>query len=151
MSYLSDFTEFRTNLMQAICSDQDLVNLIYNDDEHVAPDRTLPYRYVFPIPYVPETTEEASTYVCLRLSVPTVQSKTVKDVAIYIYVVTHKDLMRAKGGLRIDKMAERVDAILNGSTNYGLGRLKLDKIDDVYPAKDYYGLILKYVNADFNR
>ncbi len=151
MSYLRDFTEFRTNLMQAVCSDQELVNLIYNDEEHKAPDRTLPYQYVYPIPYVPETTEKASTYVCFRLSVPMVQSKTIKDVAIYVYVVTHKDLMRSKGGLRIDKMAERIDAILNGSTKYGLGRLKLDKIDDVYPAKDYYGLILKYVNADFNR
>lgn len=151
MSYLKDFTDFRENLVKAICSDQELVNLIYNDKEHIAPDRTLPYRYVFPIPYIPETTEEASTYVCLRLSVPLVQSKTIKDVAIYVYVVTHKDLQRADGGLRIDKMAERVDAILNGSLAFGLGRLKLDKIDDVYPAKDYYGLILKYVNADFNR
>lgn len=151
MSYLKDFTEFRENLIKAICSDQQLVDYIYNESGHAAPDRTLPYQYVFPIPYIPETTEKASTYVCVRLTVPLVQSKTVKDVAIYIYVVTHKDLQRADGGLRIDKMAERIDSILNGSTNFGLGRLKLDKIDDVYPAKDYYGLILKYVNADFNR
>ena len=151
MSYLKDFTDFRTNLMQAVCSDQELVNLIYNDEDHSAPDRSLPYQFVFPIPYVPETTEKASTFVCFRLSVPSVFSKTMKDVAIYVYVVTHKDLQRTDSGLRIDRMAERIDTILNGSLDFGVGRLKLDKIDDVYPAKDYYGLILKYVNADFNR
>lgn len=59
--------------------------------------------------------------------------------------------MRAPGGLRVDLLADAIDSVLNGSLEYGLGHVELKDVDDVHPAKDYYGVVLTYDITDWNR
>lgn len=47
-------------------------------------------------------------------------------------------------GIRTDLLASRVDTLLNGSTEFGFGKLSLSSVTRLSPNTDYYGRALKY-------
>lgn len=153
MGYMSMFKDYRNTLMKALCSSKDIVNLLKNtnEDSPTLPDKSLLYDHIYPYPFIPQADEAAKTYVGIRLTVPQVGSKTFKTIRLTAFIFTHYSLMRAPGGLRIDLLADAIDSVLNGSLDYGLGHVELKDIDDVHPAKDYYGIAITYDITDWNR
>lgn len=153
MGYMGMFKDYRNTLMKALCSSKDIVNLLRNTqgESPALPDRTLLYDCIYPYPFIPQADEAAKTYIGVRLTVPRIGSKTFKYIRLTVFIFTHYSLMRATGGLRIDLLADAIDGVLNGSLDYGLGHVELKDIDDVHPAKDYYGIAITYDITDWNR
>ena len=127
------------------------MDLITDQENSTCPNRQLMYQNIFPYAYTPDTTKETETYVCFRVHVPEVMNKTFKKMNIVFYVFSHQSHIRTSDGLRPDLIAERIENLLNGSLDLGVGRMRLEGTDDISPAPQFHGIALEYSVSEFNR
>lgn len=151
MALLHELTEYRSKIMQFLCSDQKVVDLVKDEDNTPCPDRSLMYSNIFPYAYTPDTEKETDTFICFRIFIDDVFNKTIKRMRIVFYVFAHQSNIRTSKGLRPDLIAERIENIFNGSMELGVGRMKLDGITDISPSPNFHGIALEYSVSEFNR
>ena len=151
MALLKEVKEYRKLIMKTLCSDKKIVELITDNSNSPVPNRNLMYTRIFPYAYTPDVTKEASTYIYYRVASPRVMNKTYKQMEISFYIFTHQSLMRTSDGLRPDDIGEAIEELFNGSLELGLGRVKLEGMDDINPITDYHGIALQYSVAEYNR
>ena len=152
MANLDEFTKYKETLMQAICTSEKIVDLVkLNTDPEGTIGKDLRYKRFFPYNYVPLTTENAQTFICFTVTAPNVKDNLIAELRLTVYVFTHQDLMRTKGGMRTDLLVAEIDKLLNGSTKYGLGKVSLKSCDVMQvPCRGYSGLYSVYSVKDFN-
>lgn len=152
MANLEEFTTYKETLMKAICTSDKIVDLVKLDtDPQNVTGKDLRYIRFFPYNYVPLTTENAQTFVCFTVTAPNVKDNLIAELRLTVYVFTHQDLMRTKGGMRTDLLVSEIDKLLNGSTKYGLGKVSLKACDVMQvPCRGYSGLYSVYSVKDFN-
>lgn len=149
---LEEFYDYKNLLMEQLCCDPEVVRVVTDNDEAAVPNHDLPYYQFFPFEYVPETVNDAKTFICFDVDIVSVPNKTMYIPVIYVWVFAHKSRLRAKeGGCTLDKMAAAVNRLLNGNRYYGLGELKLDSVRRFTPVTDYLGRVLTFYTKDFNR
>lgn len=153
MANLEELTLYKNKLMQSFCTSEKLPAYLVVEGEPALFGQDLPYNRVFPYAHVPQVKDEARSFICFEIEVPTVKNDIIKTIQINIYVISHQNLMRLPdgGGMRIDAMASEVDKILNGSSEYGLGTVELMSLRSFNPITGYYGRELKYKVLDINR
>lgn len=152
MANLEEFTTYKQTLMKEICKSDSIVNLLRLDtDKAGMTGRDMRYVRIFPYNYVPLVTEHASTFVCFTVTAPNVKNDSITELVLTIYVFTHQDIMRTENGMRTDLLVSEIDKLLNGSTNYGLGKVSLKGCDVLQvPVRGYSGLYSMYSVKDFN-
>lgn len=149
---LADFFDYKNQLMQDLLTTESIVKLI---DSHATLDTAtgLAYTKVFPYEYIPETVEEASTFVCFDVELqkaPT--SKTFLSPILYIWVFTHRTKFRLDGGgVLIDKLVSEIAEKINGSRLYGMGELDLYTVRRFAPVSDYQGKVMTFGMTEWNR
>lgn len=150
---LDDLYDYKNQLMQELCENEDIVRLLTKSSEASVPNYDLPYRQIFPYEYIPETVDNAKSFICFDVDVTYVPNKTVYIPAIYVWVFTHTSNLRMPdgGGIRIDKLASAVDHMLNGSRIYGMGELELNTVTRFSPIQNYLGRVLAYTAKEWNR
>ena len=150
---LEELYDYKNLLMKQICTNEKIVKLVTNNPDAKVPSHDLPYTQVYPYEFVPETVDEGRTYICFDLDVTNVVNKTYYEPVLYIWIFTHKSLLRMKdgGGCLLDKLCLEVNEMLNGSRYYGLGTLDLRSLRRFAPITDYLGRLLIYEALDFNR
>lgn len=151
MAFLQELASDKEKLLRFFLSDQTLVNLIANETNHPIPGLDLRYNQVFPYHWLSNTISEEKSYLCFSVTVPRVRSSVIKDVTMKIWLFSHDGIMRTPNGPRIDLMAAAVDDILNGSTQFGFGKVDLISTREISPARDFYGYMMEYEVQDFNR
>lgn len=151
MTLFRELTEYRKTIMQTLCSDSNIVSLLLDKSDITVPCRELMYSKIFPYAYTPDTTKEASTFICFRIDTPEVKDKTCKEMNIAFYTFTHQSLMRTSNGLRPDLIGEAIDRLFNGNLGLGLGRVKLEGMADISPINGYHGISIEYSVMEFNR
>ena len=150
--FLKELFDYKSRLMQDVCTNTDIVKLITGKPYKPGQERTLPYSQVFPYEFVPETVDNGQTFLCFDVDISRVPNKTFYSPVIYIWVFTHKSKMRLdEGGVRVDELAIKIDEMLNGNRFYGLGELDLQDVGRFAPITDYQGRVLVYTAKDFNR
>lgn len=149
--YLDEFFNYKNQLMEDLLTEENIVKLI-NEDVEMEDAGSLVYTQVFPYEYVPDTVEHGLTFICADVDIASAQSKTYYHPTLYIWVFTHKSLLRLpEGGVRTDKLAHEIAKKLNGSRYYGLGELDLRSVKRFAPMMDYQGKVLVFDAEDFNR
>lgn len=151
---LQEFYDYKNRLMMDICSNEKIVSLITGEEHPTVPDKTLPYTQVYPFQFIPETENNARTFVCFDVDIlyKRQTNKTFYYPVIYIWVMAHKSKMRTKGkGVLIDAITCEIDHMLNGSRYYGQGELELGPVERFIPTTDYLGREMVYYTRDFNR
>lgn len=152
MAHLEEFTEYKNTLMKAICTSDVIVDLLkLETDKPEITGRDMRYDRIFPYNYVPLVTQNAKTFVCFVVTAPSVRDGVVTDLTLTVFVFTHQDIMRTDKGMRTDLLISEIDKLLNGSTDYGLGKVKLKACDVLQvPVRGYSGLFSVYTVKDFN-
>lgn len=152
MAHLEEFTEYKNTLMRAICTSDVIVDLLkLETDKPGITGRDMRYDRIFPYNYVPLVTQNAKTFVCFVVTAPNVRDGVVTDLTLTVFVFTHQDIMRTDKGMRTDLLISEIDKLLNGSTDYGLGKVKLKACDVLQvPVRGYSGLFSVYTVKDFN-
>ncbi len=150
---LDELFDYKNQIMEDLLTSETIVSLVSEQEITIEEAGTLMYHQLFPYESMPEVTEHATTYICCEVDVDGVYNKTFLRPSIYIWVFTHKSLIRLPdgGGIRTDKIASEIVELLNGSRNYGLGELNLESAKRFSPIVDYQGRLLKFVATDYNR
>lgn len=139
--------------MKIFCSNEEIVRLVSDSSYAPVPNYDLGYSQIYPFEFIPETVDEAQTFICFDVDIAEVQSKTYYTPVIYVWIFTHKSKLRLPGskGLRLDNLAVEINKELNGSRYFGLGELKLHSVSRFSPIQDYQGRVLTFYAVDFNR
>lgn len=151
---LQEFYDYKNRLMMDICSNKDIVKLVTGKENPAVPDKTLPYEQVYPFQFIPETENNARTFVCFDVDIlySRQTNKTFYYPVIYIWIMAHKSKMRTKNqGVLIDAISSEIDHMMNGSRFYGQGELELGPVSRFIPTTDYLGREMVYYARDFNR
>lgn len=144
--------DYKNQLMDDLLTDDIVRHLMSDDHSADLKPEELIYSQAFPYEFVPETVEDAKTFICSEVDITGVDNKTFLRPTLYIWVFTHKSKVRLKeGGLRIDKLTSRITKLLNGSHMYGLGELSLASARRFSPIANYQGRTLTFTARDFNR
>ena len=148
---LSEFFDYKNKLMEDLLTNEEIVNLV---DETVGLDgaKRLAYTSVFPYEYIPDTVEEAKTFICFDVDVQESMNKTFLRPTLYIWVFSHKSKLRLpEGGVQTDKLVSEIAKAINGSHEYGLGELELYSVKRFAPVTDYQGKVMTFHAKEFNR
>lgn len=104
--------------------------------------------------YIPGIVSDARTYILFDTDVPRVVDFEIKDVRIIIQVISHKSVVNRTNsselGNRNDLISKYIDMELNGSRDFGIGRLALSNVSIVRTDEGYYGRQLVYMASEFN-
>lgn len=148
---LEEFFDYKNTLMKTICTNERIVKLVTDNDDSVVPNHTIAYYQVYPYEFVPETVDNAKTFICFDVDIDSVINKTYYVPIIYIWVFTHKSKIRLpEGGTRTDAICRELDKVLNGNRYFGLGRLELGSVRRFSPVTDYLGRVMVYSARDWN-
>ena len=94
-----EIIEYRKKILQEICKSEELVKLLGCEKEEY-PEDILPYKWVFPHEFIPETITKTERYVNFEVSaILDTKNNTYKDLTIYFFVLCHEDVIRYKGTL----------------------------------------------------
>lgn len=151
MPFLEELTENKEEILKTLLSDPEFVRLVKNEEDVTVPALDLRYTQVFPYGWISPTISEAKTYVCFDIDVPGVSTIAVSNVYMYFWIFTHHSIAMTKDGVRVDRIAARVDRLINGSTELGFGKVKLERCSRDTPNNDYHGRVLLYSVQNWNR
>lgn len=148
---LQDFYDYKNKLMEDLLTSESIVKLI-DDRKTVEDARQLAYTQVFPYEYVPKTVQDGLTFICYDVDIQRVQNKTYLYPTLFVWVFTHKSLLRLPngGGVRTDKLCAEICKKINGSRKYGLGELSLYSVKRFAPMTDFQGKVLTFTMKEFN-
>ena len=149
---VQDFFDYKNQLMNDLLTNEDIVKLI-EDDINVEDAGWLAYKRVFPYEFVPETVQDGKTFICFDVDIQRVQDKTFLYPTLFVWVFTHKSLLRLPdgGGVRTDRLCHEICKQINGSREYGLGELNLYSIKRFVPMTDFQGKVITFTAKEFNR
>lgn len=149
---LDEFFNYKNTLMKDLCCSDSVISLIVDNEGGESPKHSLAYSKIYPYEFIPETVDDAQTFICFDVDIASVINKTYYTPVLYVWVFTHKSKMHLpSGGVRADQLAVEINKILNGSRYYGLGELDLHSVGRFSPITDYQGRVLTYYALDFNR
>lgn len=153
MANLKELSAYKSRMMQAFCTSKELSPLLCVEGEDELSGKALMYSRVFPYAHVPNTVENAKSFVCFKVDAISVKSAVIKVMQITIYCISHQSLLRLPDGkgLRTDEMASQVDKLMNGNTEFGLGTVELISSKEFNPITNYCGRESVYRVTDFNR
>lgn len=148
---LSEFFDYKNKLMEDLLTNEEIVKLVDNTVE-IGDSKLLAYSNVFPYEYIPDTVEEAKTFICFDVDVQESINKTFLRPTLYIWVFSHKSRLRLlEGGVQTDKLVSEIAKAINGSHEYGLGELELYSVKRFAPVTDYQGKVMTFHAKEFNR
>ena len=148
---LSEFFDYKNKLMEDLLTNKDIVKLLDSNVE-LSSAHKLAYSHVFPYEYIPDTVEEAKTFICFDVDVQESINKTFLLPTLYIWVFSHKSKLRLhEGGVQTDKLVSEIAKAINGSRFYGLGELNLYSVKRFAPVTDYQGKVMTFHAKEFNR
>lgn len=148
---LSEFFDYKNKLMEDLLTNEEIVKLVDNTVE-IGDSKLLAYSNVFPYEYIPDTVEEAKTFICFDVDVQESINKTFLRPTLYIWVFSHKSKLRLpEGGVQTDKLVSEIAKAINGSHEYGLGELELYSVKRFAPVTDYQGKVMTFHAKEFNR
>lgn len=148
---LSEFFDYKNKLMEDLLTNSEIVKLL-DDSVELKNAKQLAYTHVFPYEYIPDTVEEAKTFICFDVDVQESINKTFLLPTLYIWVFSHKSKLRLlEGGVQTDKLASEIAKAINGSRFYGLGELDLYSVKRFTPVTDYQGKVMTFHAKEFNR
>lgn len=149
---LNEFFDYKNELMKTLLCNENIVRLVTDSKKAPVPNYDLAYSQIYPFEFVPETVDDAKTFICFDVDIADVQDKTFYLPVVYVWIFTHKSKMRlSEGGVRTDQLAVEINKELVGSRYFGLGELELYSVGRFSPIADYQGRVLTYSAKDFNR
>lgn len=150
MADLHSITKFKEKILELILSDQQCVDLIAGEHVEVLPAKSLRYRNVFPYAREPEAVSDAKTFVCFEINLESAYSSTTCMYEMQLWVFTHYTLAMVEGqGCRVDLLSARINDLLLGNPDFGIGKLTINTSYRFSPAYDWTGRITEYNPYDF--
>lgn len=155
MPNLSEYNEYKKILVNAIINDITCVNLITNTTGTELPafsliDDEYTINQIHLYDYIPETTTEKKTHVCIEVLDGTTFTQNVSGFYIQIDVIVPEALMVMRGEIRLDSLASAIDTLICGNTSYGFGCVQRKNGEVGVPIDGFRGRTLRYYVQGWN-
>lgn len=162
MANLREADIYKEKVIEILLSDSIIVQLLTGKEDHTLPAKDLVYNSVYPYDWIDLTSLTAKAYICVDFDIPNVsQTPAVKNCTMTIWVMCQQEAMCLRntvnynlsytGGTLRDKLADRIDYLINGHVDFGLGKVELVRAPRFDPGGRYHGRELVYTVQDFNR
>ena len=159
-THLDEIINYKSNVIIDLCNSPLVVGLMLDktnpdvngDDGDDARSR------MYDFDYITETNLQAEAYILVDADVVSAPTWTVKNMELYVQIVLNKSYMkldnkRWKGrkGNRLDNLVREIDILLNGSRDYGIGKLQLVSARTANVPAAFTSKLLVYQVPDFAR
>lgn len=172
MPYLDELSSFKDELFKAITSDMDLMKALVNidtEDPLTQPlakidgkQHTRPIDYMdvvlFDYPWIGTDLEtEQKAYITIDIANPNLAGDYYKNFSIAVYVWCHQNKIkminkeRTKRLNRTDFIVNRLEKLLNQSTNFGIGKLRSKSFKSERMTEQIPGISIIYETISFDR
>ena len=153
MGIVTPIRMVKDKLMQKILLSEQVVKLIDDKQYNTVPAIGLKYKKVFPYAYIPQTVDDAGSFICFQANISQVKTDTVCDIQLSVYVLCQCSVIETPQGCRHDLLADAVDDLINHSREFGIGKVTpyyRDPVTTTIPNYDYVCRKLMYTITDFN-
>lgn len=160
LTHIDQLVDYNQLVVNRILASQEVMALISNiPDINLDSDAAAEWEeHVVDHAWVDDTVQESGAFITVDVDIPSMSSGTIKEMRVYVEVLVSKTYMRLspslfKGckGNRRDNIVRQIDLLLNGSLDFGIGRLDLKNIRTVTTANKFAGKLLTYEVSDFAR
>lgn len=151
---LKDIGLYKNKIILSLLKSKDFCNAMFVDEE-ITDEKidNLVYTQVFPYLYVDETQKEVLPYVCCEIKIPHIPNESVKHMQVIFWIYSHKSCMKYSlkdyVGTRVDILSDIIERQLHDSKDFGIGKIELKSIGNVFPNYKYYGRELIFDVSDF--
>ena len=158
ISHIDELVDFNYRVKTLVTGDQGILALL-GDDPDIGPDSSeaeILEAQVKDHDYVDETSLRANAYIIIDTEVVSRDTATMKSLYLYVQVICEKSYMaldpKKFGGLkgnRRDNLCRRIDNLLNGNGDFGIGELQLKSATIPSLPTGYTGRTLTYMVPNF--
>ena len=150
MAYLEEIYKIKNAVIDLILESQPIIDAI--DNQTVDTNKELIGKNVYRDLYIPDTQDEAKTYICVTAYVNKVQGKLYKDVNLNFYIFTHQSIMNLNDTYtRVDCIQSEIDKIINGNFDFGIDMAGLKGSYQFRPNAKFGGVQLVYSIPNLNQ
>ena len=160
-TYVDQLIEYKEKVIDALGNCKEIVALILdNPDIDMESDEAIAVfkNNLWDYQYVDETVQEAGAHIMVEASRTGDNNSTIQDFSLFVEIVVSKEYIKldhkkfiGMNGNRLDNLARFIDKCLNGSRDFGIGKLKPKNIAPVSTPKMFRGVMLTYTPVDFGR
>ena len=158
-TYIDELIGYKENVILAIADSQKVLGLLGDDpniDIESDEAEKLVDRNIFDYDYVNGTVKDATSYIMVETEMEQPTSGSMNRWVVYVQVVCYKnyvplDKKKFKGvkGNRRDNLVRGIDLLLNGSRDYGVGKLTLVHVGPASVPEEFSSTMLTYEITDF--
>ena len=160
-TYADEIIDFKQQVLNTLKHSQVIVGLLadnptinMNSEEAYA----IQDNNFYDFDYADSTIVRSDAFIMVEVDIVSEPTPAVKDLEVYVQIVCHKQFMQLdatkfKGikGNRKDNLSRQIDFLLNGSRDYGIGRLTLMDMRTVDVPKPFTSKLLSYEIPGFLR
>lgn len=161
MANSSIIGKVKRKIMREFIKDENIVAAINGkiDDPEDLLDK-----YIFDYNQNPYTIQDVQTFITVQVHIPEArfsysytqqQNNTFVSPTVEIWITSHENHMRVKNIPKVtqnrnDYLSALIDTKLNGSTDYGIGKLFLTSNKEFSYEKDYLSRVMIFTTLDLN-
>lgn len=161
MANSSIIGKVKNKIVREFISDDAIVKAIDSHNPNVVEPEDLIYTHIFDYNQNPFTLKEVQTFITIQVHIPEArysyskQQTTFVNPTIEIWITSHEKHMKVDNVPKItqnrnDYISSLIDKKLNGSIDYGLGKLYLSANKEFSYEKDYACRTMIFTATDLN-
>lgn len=160
-TYLDDMIDYKDRVVKALSKSQEVVGLLLNDpavDMNSDAAYEIVGHHIYDYDYVDRTVERDDAYVMVDTELISPSSGSMNKWYLYVQIVCSKPynkldgkLFRGTKGNRRDNLARQIDVLINGSREFGVGRIELYSAAPAQVPDSFTSILLTYEIQDFRR
>lgn len=160
-THLDEIIDYKKTIIDKIGLSQKVVGLLL-DNPTIDMSSDAAYKVfddnLFDYDYIESTQTAAIPLVMVDVEVPSIPTGTMKNMLIFVQVAVPKSQMKLDTtkfkkikGNRKDNLLRQIDLLLNNSSGFGIGKLKLESVGVASVPSGYTSTLLTYSIPDFAR
>lgn len=150
MAYFEEVMAVKNDIISKLINSKPIVDTI-NNTSIEAPDQLIG-KNIYRDLYIPDTSSEAKTYVCLGVFVTKFDGRLIKYLDLHFWIFAHQNIMdTGLGYSRVDKIQSEVDKLMNGSYQFGVDKAELKGSYKFRPNATHGGVELVYRVPNLNQ
>lgn len=159
-THLDQIIDYTSNVISELANSPTVVGLMldkFNPDMNGVDDEEA-RKFMYNYDYIDETNLQARAYILVDADMISAPTWTTKTMELYVQIIVNKSYMalntkiwKGRRGNRRDNLAREIDLILNGSRDFGIGKLKLTSATTASVPAAFTSKLLTYRVPDFAR
>ena len=157
-THLDELINYSSQIITALSNSKEVVGLMLDkaSAEVTEDDMDQARAQMYDYDYIDETVQSAGAFIMVDADMVAAPTGTMKTVEVYVQIVVSKTYMhlnpkKFKGmrGNRRDNLMRQADLLINGSRDYGIGKLTLITARTANVPSAFTSKLLTYRVSDF--